>query len=311
MPPPLTHVAFRRGEPAAGGLRRATQETVAVASARQDSLRHRELVHLLRVSVKRLRAFLALLRPALGREAYRREDRFLRDIARSLATTRDRQVAVRTVGRLQKLASGKRAKRALAKAEAALGRVAANAPGDRAAGAETEAGPDPVGSAVTRLHDAFARIQALEAGNGGWEVLAPGFRDTYRRARRRFATWLDSGAARDAHDCRKHVKYLMFQLELVEPANRRRISRCRARLSKLETKLGQIQDCRVLAGMVARLAEDGGLTRREAGVVTALCGKRSRSLSVRCVRLGRKVFARRPRKFLDRLDRDWRRWRAG
>ncbi|MGZ3304833.1 MAG: CHAD domain-containing protein, partial [Asticcacaulis sp.] len=64
------------------------------------SLRSDDAVHELRLSAKRLRAWLRLLREAMGDEAYRSENAAIRDLGRMFRHRRDSHVLVETLEKL-------------------------------------------------------------------------------------------------------------------------------------------------------------------------------------------------------------------
>ncbi|MGH8670054.1 MAG: CHAD domain-containing protein, partial [Burkholderiales bacterium] len=63
-------------------------------------------VHEIRREIKRARAALRLLRDALGKEAYARENAALRDAGRRLSAVRDARVVQETLERVAKRGSG-------------------------------------------------------------------------------------------------------------------------------------------------------------------------------------------------------------
>ena len=62
---------------------------------------HAVAVHETRKALKRLRALLRLIRPAIGDDAFRHENAQLRDIGLSLSGARDRHVLLETVNKLE------------------------------------------------------------------------------------------------------------------------------------------------------------------------------------------------------------------
>lgn len=89
-------------EPIAGGVRRIGLEQIEIAEAKLangDDIP--AAIHDARRCLKRLRALVRLIRPALGDTAYRRESRRLGDIGRLLAGARDQHVMRQTLAKLE------------------------------------------------------------------------------------------------------------------------------------------------------------------------------------------------------------------
>src|SRR5262245_16843053 len=93
---------FKLSEPFEDGWPRIGREQIERALAQLEGSGDRAVaVHETRKSLKRLRALLQLIRPALGEEAYRAENAHLREIARLLSGARDRHVLFETIAKLE------------------------------------------------------------------------------------------------------------------------------------------------------------------------------------------------------------------
>src|SRR5215218_10746502 len=92
-----------------GSVRMCAREQLAAAAERlehadEDAVK---AVHEARKHLKKTRALLRLVRPALGRKAYRRENDALRDAGLALSGTRDADVRVATAAALAEHAAGR------------------------------------------------------------------------------------------------------------------------------------------------------------------------------------------------------------
>src|SRR5262245_53924237 len=84
------------------GVRRIALDQLDLAEQRlKDKSDPVAAVHEARKSLKRTRALLRLIRPALGESVYRRENGQLRDAGRLLSASRDRDVMRETVVKLE------------------------------------------------------------------------------------------------------------------------------------------------------------------------------------------------------------------
>ncbi|MEQ1438702.1 CHAD domain-containing protein [Fontimonas sp. SYSU GA230001] len=161
-------------------------------------------IHETRKSIKRLRAWLRLLKPALG-DRYGTLDRLLRDAGRALAGRRDRDVARAT---LRSLRRG----RLLSAAQyaALLPQLDALAPTDTP---RAEADTD----ATHLLRAAAVYLRSLELPEMDVHSLTEALARNRRRCRRR---WRDARArptAEALHGWRKSVKHLATQSALLAP----------------------------------------------------------------------------------------------
>ena len=131
-------------------------------------------MHETRKALKRLRALLRLIRPAMGEDAFKRENAQLREIGLSLSGARDRHVLLETVNKLEGaaglgrkgLVSGLRACIAAANGE--------GAPRDDEAGARAASTRPRTGSPSVRIE------------GSGFDVVGAGLERSYRKARRAF-----------------------------------------------------------------------------------------------------------------------------
>ena len=93
---------FKLGEPFEEGVRRIAVEQIERA---QNELQakgdHAVAVHETRKALKRLRALLRLVRPAMGDDVFKQENAQLREIGLSLSGARDRHVLLETVNKLE------------------------------------------------------------------------------------------------------------------------------------------------------------------------------------------------------------------
>ena len=96
------NVALQADEPLRAGLLRVADNLVksAVERIRNPTSDRVEDLHFVRVTIKRLRAILRLIRPAIKRRAFDRENVRLRTAARGLSISRDSDVARQTLAAL-------------------------------------------------------------------------------------------------------------------------------------------------------------------------------------------------------------------
>jgi CHAD domain-containing protein len=242
-----------------------------------------EFVHQIRTGSKRLRAFWRLARPGLPETRVHRELRALRKASRSLAAVRERTTVLTTLRRLQAHGDG--------------GLPASASESFRAHAPALSGETAKQARAVEEdLADSLGRLEKLNP-----EALRPDRVDealerSYRRARKAFRK-ADRKAGGSFHLWRKRIKDLWYQLEALRPGTGKAQTvkhggprRFRARLDKLQDKLGDLQDLAILEVRMRRSPEEfGGGTAR--GLRAAVKSER-KSLERKTLRLGAKALRR-------------------
>jgi CHAD domain-containing protein len=137
----------------------------------------------------------------------------------------------------------------------------------------------------------------------------------YRQGRRRGARLASRGRKpsrkRDAalHDWRKRVKDLRYALEVLQreghaakPGRMRRAAVCADELGEV---LGEDHDLALLAGLVAEKRSAARVPRGSRKALLKLIGKRRAKLQRRALKLGERLYGRRPKRFLRRIRADF------
>jgi len=271
-----------------GRLLRLVTSAAGRSAARRD-----ETVHEVRKTLKRLRALLRLLRHALGPDEYRRENLALRDAARPLAEVRDAKVFVETIQALARRSApaGTVARQLAPVAEGLAARHRGLA--ERVLG--TDRALDAVATVLAAVRARAERWSLPE--HEGWRLLKPGFERAYRRGRRAHARARREGTPEALHEWRKEVKYLLYQLQLIEPAWRASERLLARRLDRLADLLGEDHDLAVVRAMVTEPA------------VIRLVDRRRAVLQRQAFAVGRVVDEPRPAARLRSLRDAWDDWR--
>lgn len=211
-------------------LRDVLEDARGVLEARQ-CLGDGEVVHQLRLAMKRLRALLRLLRPALTRKTYRRLDGRCRDFASSLAEARDLEVARNTLEQLLAGApspvTGQHLLMALQPQE---GRE--SAPIRRPCWAALDA-------TLVELQEACA---ALPLDKIDANQLRDALLESYRQSRKGWRAARESADSHRLHQWRKAVKRLLYQNLLLQGGGDSHLQQ----LKKLSDHLGDLHDLDVL-----------------------------------------------------------------
>jgi len=191
-----------------------------------------EAVHAIRITIKRLRAILRLVRPGIGETIFEQENARLRKAAHRLSLARVRQVARRTLLALS--LSNKHEQEAAATVLAGL-----------------EAATDPetsIEQAIRRvasnLQQTRRNLHRLRIAETDWNIVEAGLRAVYRQGRRRMMIAFADGADEAFHKWRIRVKNLYYELQLLEPVCKKRTERILSLLKSCKRKSGRSRsDC--------------------------------------------------------------------
>ena len=232
---------LKRQESFVGGVRRI------IVEAMDDMCRPPEgedVVHDLRVACKKIRAYLRLLRRAMGEDAFRRENVVFRDLARRLGGRRDAKVLTITFTGL----------------EAAFPR--AMSPADIAAVRSALPPSSPAGDLGEIIADAHltalvarSRLSALAVDDArGTGALQHAFHRMCLRNRRALSLAARAPSAGNLHEWRKQAKALWYQLRLARDFWPRKLKKLDTRFEALTTTLGDYHDLAMLERHLATTA---------------------------------------------------------
>ena len=264
--------------------------------AGEDSVR---AVHEARKHLKKTRALLRLVRPALGKHAYRRENDTLRDAGLALSGTRDADVLVQTVGKLADHAAGPLLADTFDQLREALGAEAAAARG--------VAGGDPVpelAHVIEMLRAAELSVEAWPLDEADWKTVLTGVTRAYSRGRDAFAVARATPEPELLHAWRKRAKDLWYHQRLLAPAWPDVLGAQAEAAHTLTELLGDDHDLAVLA---ARLSDETRplppVVDADRAALLALVEHRSHELRTAATQLGHRIYAESPKAFTRRLGR--------
>ncbi len=296
---------LKRTESVAAGVRRIAREQVerALELLADDTVELGVAVHQVRKHCKKVRALLRLVRSG-ARRVQRRENRVLRDLARTLSSSRDAEVAIRTWNRVAATTGGDGSK------SAGPPEVLVEANG---AGRESPADGtrDAIREARTTLLNLLDRVPGWRVEGRGLEVVGRGFEKTYRRARRAMRRVERTGSDEDYHEWRKHVKDHWYHLRLLQGVWPEVMRSERDEARRLAEFLGDEHDLTVLRERLVRPRRRRGRNAKppiEAETLALLDCERER-LRKRARRLGQRLLGETAASRLARLERLWTIWR--
>lgn len=233
---------IHRKEPLDGEVRRILieQNRRALALLERWQQNPREQVHSARQTFKRLRALLRLVR-AGARYVYEVENRFYRDLARSLAYVRDTEAVIEALDVLDRDAQAQHTRESLQMLRTGLQQRAAREMASPALDVEGR-----IRAAREALGDADARLRRTPFPDLSRKAMRSAVRKTMRRCERGFGQVLITGAAADFHAWRRDVKCAYHQSRLMQELMPEWAAACGPPLAKLGELLGHSQDLTVL-----------------------------------------------------------------
>lgn len=201
---------FKLNETVSAGTSRIGLEQIDIAEARlasRDDIA--SAIHDARRCLKRLRALLRLVRPALAESTYRRESNRIAGVGRLLASARDQHVMQQTLAKIE-TRFGTMPKSVGVK----LAKLMANGAGTKGARAGAQERRQAL-DGLARARQFFARIGRRSIA---FDHLAAGVERSYRRARRRFHDAYKNPSDEAIHEWRKTVQQHWRHMQLLSRA---------------------------------------------------------------------------------------------
>jgi CHAD domain-containing protein len=283
---------FKLGEPFDEGCRRIAIEQIERA---QTLLLGKDdqavAVHETRKALKRLRALLRLIRPAIGEEAFKDENAQLREVGLSLSGARDRHVLLETVNKLE--ASARFGRRGLV--ESVRQAIAA---------ANGEGAPLTMKQANARLTDAKKRLAALQIDGSGFEVVGAGLQRSYRRARRMFAEAYRAPTDEAFHEWRKGAQAHWRQMTLLSRAWPDYLGARAVEARHLSQLLGDDHDLAMLVAFVHSAAASS-LGGEQSALIERAARQRQAELRETARPRGQRLFAAAPKRLRRSIGIYW------
>lgn len=292
---------LQRGEGVAEGLRRIFRtelDSARVCIAHDGRLSDKE-IHGARKSVKRARATLRLMRPALDDALFRDTNLALRDIARPLTHVRDSKILLDSLeslhshyGEVTEYLETNDLEQSLHAQRARSRRELSN----------TQHTIAQLRNSLRRIH---AEAKEWSLDKDGWKLLDASLTRIYRRAQRAHANVCEARSDERLHEWRKQVKHLWHSLQVLTPLRPGRIGELADQAHTLADYLGDDHDLALLR----KNNETTPIDEDTAEVLEALIDKRRGDLQDRAMAVGERLLARRPKRFVRMFKRAWREWR--
>jgi CHAD domain-containing protein len=288
---------LKPGKPLVDSVRKiGSEHAVGILSYLSGNVSQGEKIHQARKAIKRLRALLGLIRPAISNSVYRTSQEDLKKVARSVAGLRDAQAMLGTVTKI-----------GVHDPTLGAGPVA------KALRARLEEQCKPCGHKVDRSVMTAARrtvkkvgeaFQQLSISDESFLPIARSLENNYRNALQAFAYALENGKDEAFHEWRKRVQRHWRYLQLLEAAWPKGIQPHIVLAHDLSETLGDDHDFFVLATLVEKEAANLG-SKKAVKQYAARCREHQQELREKATLLGKQCFAEKPRSFATRMNAYW------
>jgi CHAD domain-containing protein len=282
---------YKLGETFEEGFRRIALEQIDRAQAQLREEGEEVAVHETRKSLKRLRALLRLLRPAIGEHAFRHENAQLRDIGLSLSGARDRHVLLETTEKLDAAAPFARREIAGALQQAITASNGAGA-------------PLTMKGVSARLAEAKQRLEGLAIEGSGFDVVGAGLERSYHKARRAFREAYEEPSDEAFHEWRKGAQAHWRQMTLLSRAWPAYLEARAEEARELSQLLGDDHDLALLVTFVHSDAAEG-LTGEQAAVIETAARRRQAVFRTAAKPRGERLFAENPKRLRRSIGIYW------
>jgi CHAD domain-containing protein len=287
---------FKLNESAAAGAARIGLEQIEIAETRLTSGDDAAAaIHDARRCLKRLRALLRLVRPALSDATYRREAKRMVGIGRLLADARDQHVIRETLAKIESRFD------TLPKSVGTkLTKLLGNGAG---------AGPDSAGTqerhqALQDLEQARRFFAGLGRRQVSFQHLVAGAERSYRRARRMFRDAYENPTDEALHEWRKTVQQHWRHMQLISRAWPEVLGGRAAEAKELSRLLGDDHDIHLLLAFAGGRAKTV-LSAAERKALTAVCRSLQREIRETARPRGARLFAEPPGNLSERMQLYW------
>lgn len=268
-----------------GELLGSTQLDMAEPQADPDAA-----VHAVRKSLKKMRALLRLVRPAIKVKTFRKADRAVRDLAHQLGGARDSAVMLAAFDQLVEHFSP-------FLSDAACVPIRQVLASRYQATIEHHLSSMDYDSIRSQLDNLESLLKQLDLRKFSKEKLLGSVLDTYRQGRDELAALRTDPTTEHGHALRKQTKYLWYQLRLLSKSNDVQLKKLIQGLNELGEILGQDHDLAILSDTLKRQPEICCNSIRSE-FVTGLIETRRVTLLSAALRMADKIYAQKPKRFL-------------
>ncbi len=253
-----------------------------------------DAVHDARRRVKKIRAVIRLVRPALDKR-YRAVDRELKDVSKLLAPVADGQGIIETLDQLAHRYRKLLPSHAVRSIRAGLR--------ERSARIDREANHRGlIQIAAETLRGERKHVKNWAICGDGFDAIAPGLEESYRRARDGMMLAWSKPKASHYHSWRRYVKDHWFHVRLLEDNCDNHLLAYQRRIEALDGVLGEYHNLVILREV---LVSDGYTSRRETARCLGVVSRYQRLLRHHAESIGIRIYGEKPHRYVRRVERLW------
>jgi len=283
------------------GIRRIAHDQIdrSLDQLQPKTRNKQRAIHEARVCFKKIRAVLRLIYGELGPETYRDENTFYRDVGRQLSSARDTAVVADTLEELVDESHKYLDEPGIKLLRKRLRRLRADKLGN---------GNQMLPKLTDELKVALLRVEEWPIINDNFDALGFGLKKVYKRGHRFYARTRIEGSVENFHEWRKQVKYLLYQISVLNPIWPKPMDTMAGELKKIADYLSEDHDLAVLRERAVHQAETLP-DSSDISKLVVLINHRRLQLQYKACLLGSRVFAEKPKAFASRLEAYWHAWR--
>ena len=280
-------------------VRRIAGEQIdnAISEIQSNAIDDPESVHQVRKRCKKIRGLIRLVRPRMD-DTYQFENAWYRDAARKLSVLRDAHSMIGTIDSLMERFGDQVDGGTLAR----IGRQLKDRR-SRIVRDEVDVRQRLTGLAG-RMQQGRRRIDVWSFPETGFDAVSAGLAKTYSRGRKAMAIAYMEPSAERFHEWRKRTKYHWYHMRLLQSVWDKAMRARREDVHLLSEYLGDAHDLAILGATLRAEPDDFGDVRT-VHLLLGLIDRRQAELYSEARPLGRRVFAEKPKHFVERLGTYW------
>ncbi len=256
-----------------------------------------EAIHYARKRMKVVRAYLRLIRFALGKKQYKKQNIFFRDIGRKMAALRDHEVLIEKLEILENKATEENLKTVIQD-------LIKNECNEYTQHKHLFINQNNILDGVIRqLKESRENILNLPVNGDTFTFIRPGLKKVYNRGHKAFRKAYKTKGIEEFHEFRKRVKYLSIQLKFLENCWKEVLKPFRKEIAHLSELLGEDHDF----GMLIETFEQKnmGLSQNILNEIIRLAEEERSTLEKQAYPLAMKIYTESPEEFIHRIEAYW------
>ncbi|WP_319420983.1 CHAD domain-containing protein [Pleurocapsa sp. FMAR1] len=286
------------------GIKRIASEQIEKAISElsaTDELGVDEAVHQVRKRLKKTRAVVRLIRDSLGKKSYKRENARFRDLGRNLASLRDGKVQIEALNKLTTHFADI--------APETFTDMRQELQVDYRREYQQVLNEGILISIKNQLKDAKEAIADWTIEANDWSAIDKSLKRIYHQGCKGLDQSRSKPTAENFHEWRKRVKYLRYQLEILNQIWSEVMKQWVDQTHNLSDYLGEDHDLAVLEELV--LSQQERFDREDTlETLTALIDRRRQELQSAAIFLGKRIYTEKPKDFTARLGNYWQVWQT-